>query len=239
MLSPAQQRGRLRSLIVAELKSSDLRSFFRRRLKDNNQDVSGALQRSVARKNYLAKVSVRSKIDKETGFINNIRVDIPELPWGRYGKKLDSEFGKRQYSTSPMYPAWRVIREWMDKKGLYTSGSLKVEVRKKLKSGSSKKYTYMYPLTGNTARNMLAYSITRKIIDRQQFVTRYPYADDMYFFLNRRINAAVSIWFEEQGAEYVADFGLDVMTNIVAGDGAIADNIKQLPKPNISFQIIE
>lgn len=239
MLSPAQQRGRLRSLIVAELKKSDLRTFFRRRLKEYGQDVSGRLQRSVARKNYLAKVSVSSKLDKNTGFINDIKVSIPELPWGRYGKKLDSTFGKRQYSSKPMYPAWRVIREWMDDKGLYTSGSLKVEVIKKLKSGSSKKYTYMYPLSGNTARNMLAYSITRKIIKNQQLTTRYPYADDMYFFLNRRINTAVSIWFEEQGAEYVADFGLDVMTGIVAGDGATPDITKQLAKPNISFQIIE
>lgn len=239
MLSPAQQRGRLRSLIVAELKKSDLRTFFRRRLKGYGQNVSGRLQRSVARKNYLAKVSVRSKLDKKTGFINSIRVDIPELPWGRYGRKLDSRFGRKQYSVTPMYPAWRIIRQWMDAKGLYTSGSLKVEVRKKLKSGSSKKYTYMYPLSESTARNMLAYSITRKIINRQQFVTRFPYADEMYSFLNRRINTAVNIWFEEQGAEYVADFGLNVMTGIVAGSGATPDSTKQLAKPNISFQIIE
>ena len=133
MLSVAQQRGRLRSLILKRLKSYNIKAVLKEALRANNQDASGFLQRSISSSRYENSLRVSSSIDDSTGIITDVSVSI-NMPWGRYGNELDTVAGEGAI-TNP--PDSEEIMQWIKTKNIPTS----LTVNSTLKDGSSKKYT--------------------------------------------------------------------------------------------------
>ena len=196
MLSPSQQRGRLRALVVRELKSFDIKYTLKSLLKSNNQYASGFLTRSISATRYGKMVTVRSSIDSQTGILDNVTVSI-QIPWGRYGIKLDEEFGSSEYAVGQMTPDLNVIYQWVVSKGI----DAKSYVKSTLKNGTSKTYSY----TGVTGRKIMAYHIQQNIIKENELRTRNDYAGEIRFEFESILNNAINDWVSEMAEEQMVD----------------------------------
>jgi len=194
MLSAAQQRGRLRQLILQDLKTADLKAVFKGLLKDNDQNVTGFLQRSVSSSKYTSSLRVSSRFDKSSGFITDVLVRI-DAPWGRYGKELDSAGGRGAVQDAPNT---ETILQWINAKGVTAT----ITVNKTLKDGSKKEYIYS---DTRSARKAMAYNIAKRINETKTIKTRNPYSDDIARAFAATVNISISKWFDEMGADFVGD----------------------------------
>lgn len=200
MLSAAQQRGRLRQVVLRELRSANLKGIFRQMLRDNNQDVSGFLQRSVSSSRFESSLRVSSDLGIEDGLITNVRLEI-EAPWGRYGRQLDIEGSYNDPVTDP--PTTETIMQWITQKGL----SVTYRTTKELKNGSNKTYTYTNTLS---AKKAVAYLIAKKIASEGKVSTTYNYADDLAFEFELIAQAAIEDWFEEMALEFTGSVEVEI-----------------------------
>ena len=98
MLTLQQQRGRLRSRIVGKLKQYDLKRSFKAALIENNQNVSGFLQRSISAARFDAGLRLRTTSNE--GVLDSVEVSI-NMPWGRYGNELDTQVGAYAVDDPP------------------------------------------------------------------------------------------------------------------------------------------
>lgn len=200
MLSAAQQRGRLRQLILRELRSANLKGIFRQLLRENNQDVSGFLQRSVTSSRFESSLRVRSSINPEDGFISGVSLSI-DAPWGRYGRQLDIEGSYNDPVLDP--PSTETILQWIQQKGL----NVTYTVGKTLKSGAEKSYTYDNTLS---AKKAVAYLIAKNIASNQKVETTYDYASDLAFEFELIAQSAIGFWFDEMGLEFLGDVEVEI-----------------------------
>jgi hypothetical protein len=196
MLSPQQQRGRLRAIVVRTLRNFNSKERFKSAIKSNGQSVSGNLLRSIGRSSINNRVSVSSSIDSTTGILDNVTVTV-EIPWGTYGAKLDTEFGSSFNASEPMIPPLSSISSWIQRKGIQGTSY----VSKTLKSGESKTYSY----SGVTGRKIMAYRIQQNIIEENELRTRYDYADNIREDLQDAIDEAVNEWAAEMAEEQYID----------------------------------
>jgi len=196
MLSPQQQRGRLRALVVRELKRFDTKRLFKQLLKQNNQYASGFLNRSISSSRFKNMVTVSSSINSETGIIDNVTVSV-QIPWGRYGIKLDEEYGSAEYAEEQMIPALSSIIDWIQKKGI----EARSYVTRTLKDGSDKTYEY----TGFAGAKIMAYHIQQNIINENELRTRYDYSNEISFEIEQVLSIAINDWIEEMVGEQLVD----------------------------------
>lgn len=196
MLSPQQQRGRLRAIVVRTLRNFNSKERFKSAIKSNGQSVTGNLLRSIGRSSINNRVSVRSSIDSATGILDNVTVTV-EIPWGTYGAKLDTEFGSSFNAERQMIPPLSSISSWIQRKGIQGTSY----VSKTLKSGESKTYSY----SGVTGRKIMAYRIQQNIIEENELRTRYDYADNIREDLQDAIDEAVNEWAAEMAEEQYID----------------------------------
>lgn len=199
MLSAAQQRGRLRQLILREIRSANLKGIFRQLLRDNNQDVSGFLQRSITSSRFESSLRVRSSVG-DSGFLQSVRLSI-DAPWGRYGRQLDTEGSFNDPVLDP--PSTATILQWINQKGL----SVEYTVDKTLKSGAEKSYTYNNTLS---AKKAVAYLIAKKIASEQRVETTYDYAGELAFEFELIAQSAIEFWFDEMGLEFLGDVDVEI-----------------------------
>lgn len=197
MLSPQQQRGRLRALVVRELRRFDVKSTFRSMLRDNNQYANGGLNRSISATRFNKMVTVSSSIDPETGILDNVVVTL-EIPWGRYGVKLDTEYGSSSNATGQMTPSIQALVRWIKAKNI----PVKSYVSASLKSGEKKTYG---PYTGITGMNIMAYNIQQNIINENELRTRNDYASDIRFQFQDILEVAISDWVAEMAEDQYTD----------------------------------
>ena len=196
MLSPQQQRGRLRALVVRELKRFDTKRLFKQLLKQNNQYASGFLNRSISSSRFKNMVTVSSSINSETGIIDNVTVSV-QIPWGRYGIKLDEEYGGAEYAEEQMIPALSSIIDWIQKKGI----EARSYVTRTLKDGSDKTYEY----TGFAGAKIMAYHIQQNIINENELRTRYDYSNEISFEIEQALSIAINDWVDEMVGEQLVD----------------------------------
>lgn len=196
MLSPQQQRGRLRALIVRELKRFNTKQLFKQLLKENNQYASGFLNRSISSSRFKNYVTVRSSINPDTGIIDDVTVSV-QIPWGKYGIKLDEEYGGAEYAESQMTPALSSIVSWIQKKGIETRSY----VKRTLKSGGEKTYYY----TGLAGAKIMAYHIQQNIINENELRTRNNYADEITFAIQDALSEAINDWVTEMVGEQLVE----------------------------------
>ena len=196
MLSPQQQRGRLRALVVRELKRFDTKRLFKELLKQNNQYASGFLNRSISSSRFKNMVTVSSSINSETGIIDNVTVSV-QIPWGRYGIKLDEEYGGAEYAEEQMIPALSSIIDWIQKKGI----EARSYVTRTLKDGSDKTYEY----TGFAGAKIMAYHIQQNIINENELRTRYDYSNEISFEIEQALSIAINDWVDEMVGEQLVD----------------------------------
>tara|TARA_B110000908_G_C10255399_1_gene455068 strand:+ start:233 stop:844 length:612 start_codon:yes stop_codon:yes gene_type:complete len=199
MLSVAQQRGRLRSLILKRLKSYNIKAVLKEALRANNQDASGFLQRSISSSRYENSLRVSSSIDDSTGIITDVSVSI-NMPWGRYGNELDTVAGEGAI-TNP--PDSEEIMQWIKTKNIPTS----LTVNSTLKDGSSKKYTYTNTRSSQSA---MAYFVTKNISSEEEVRTRYDYISDVAFGFQDVVETAIAEWFDEIGLEFLGDVEVEI-----------------------------
>jgi hypothetical protein len=193
MLSPAQQRGRLRQLIIRELKTADLKGYFKSLLRENEQDVTGFLQRSISSSRYETSVTVRSSVNSQSGWIEDIQIFLGTGPWGRYGNELDSKFGVGAVKDPPNT---ETIMQWINAKGVTAI----LSVDKTLKSGEKKQYTYVNTLS---AKKAMAYHIAKRIRDTRSIKTRYDYTSSIEEVFSSIVYQSLFYWFEEMGVEFL------------------------------------
>jgi len=196
MLSPQQQRGRLRALVVRELKRFDTKRLFKQLLKQNNQYASGFLNRSISSSRFKNMVTVSSSINSETGIIDNVTVSV-QIPWGRYGIKLDEEYGSAEYAEGQMTPARSSIIEWIQSKGI----EARSYVKRTLKDGGEKTYEY----TGLAGAKIMAYHIQQNIINENELRTRYDYSNEISFEIEQALSIAINDWVDEMVGEQLVD----------------------------------
>tara|TARA_R110000796_G_scaffold30541_3_gene81523 strand:+ start:520 stop:1131 length:612 start_codon:yes stop_codon:yes gene_type:complete len=199
MLSVAQQRGRLRSLILKRLKSYNIKAVLKEALRANNQDASGFLQRSISSSRYENSLRVSSSIDDSTGIITDVSVSI-NMPWGRYGNELDTVAGEGAI-TNP--PDSEEIMQWIKTKNIPTS----LTVNSTLKDGSSKKYTYTNTRSSQSA---MAYFVAKNISSEEEVRTRYDYISDVAFGFQDVVETAIAEWFDEIGLEFLGDVEVEI-----------------------------
>lgn len=193
MLSPAQQRGRLRQIIIRELKTADLKGYFKSLLRENDQDVTGFLQRSISSSRYETSINVRSSVNSQSGWIEDIQIFLGTGPWGRYGNELDSKFGVGAVQKPPNT---ETIMQWISAKGI----TAVVSVSKTLKSGEKKEYTYVNTLS---AKKAMAYRIAKRIGDTRSVKTRYDYSSSIEQAFSDIVYQALVYWFEEMGVAFL------------------------------------
>lgn len=198
MISAQAQRGQLRSEIVRALKAYNIKASFREKLRENNQNVSGFLQRSITSTKYLKSVSVSSKIDSTTGIITDVVVSV-QIPWGSYGIELDEQGGADNSSTADA----EFIKQWIQKKGISTS----LTVSSKLKSGNTVSYTYN---NTDSSRSAMAYWVAKNINSEGEVRTRYNYSEEIELELNDVFSIAVSNWFGNIGLELLGDVEVEI-----------------------------
>lgn len=196
MLSPQQQRGRLRALIVKELKRFDTKTTFRQLLKSNKQYATGFLNRSISSSRFSNMVRVQSSINGDTKIIDNVNVTV-QIPWGRYGVKLDEDYGSADNATGQMTPSRDALLQWIRAKNI----PVKSYVKATLKDGSEKTYTY----TGISGAKIMAYHIQQNIISENQLRTRYSYAEEILFEFQQAIEEAINEWVSEMVGEQITD----------------------------------
>lgn len=198
MISAQAQRGQLRSEIVRALKAYNIKASFREKLRENNQNVSGFLQRSITSTKYLKSVSVSSKIDSTTGIITDVVVSV-QIPWGSYGIELDEQGGADNSSTADA----EFIKQWIRKKGISTS----LTVSSKLKSGNTVSYTYN---NTDSSRSAMAYWVAKNINSEGEVRTRYNYSEEIELELNDVFSIAVNNWFGNIGLELLGDVEVEI-----------------------------
>lgn len=198
MISAQAQRGQLRSEIVRALKAYNIKASFREKLRENNQNVSGFLQRSITSTKYLKSVSVSSKIDSTTGIITDVVVSV-QIPWGSYGIELDEQGGADNSSTADA----EFIKQWIQKKGISTS----LTVSSKLKSGNTVSYTYN---NTDSSRSAMAYWVAKNINSEGEVRTRYNYSEEIELELNDVFSIAVNNWFGNIGLELLGDVEVEI-----------------------------
>lgn len=200
MISAAQQRGRLRSLILRSLKQMDVKGVLKNKIKANNQSVTGNLLRSISRDSRPI-VNVRSSTDESSGLIQNVRIFV-ELPWGKYGEKIDSDFGRAFLAEGQMIPPLDRLKSWVSRKGVGMGVTIDVSVKNE---ETGKVYNYTYSAESGTGRNMLAWRIQQDIIKKNRLKTKYEYSGFMQKRISDVLSAAVAAWIEEIGASILAD----------------------------------
>lgn len=200
MISAAQQRGRLRSLILRSLKQMDVKGVLKNRIKTNDQSVTGNLLRSIGRDSRPI-VSIRSSTDESSGLIQNVRIFV-ELPWGKYGQKIDGNFGRDSSAEGQMIPPLDRLKNWISRKGVGIGVTIDVEVKDKK---TNKVYSYSYSAESGTGRNMLAWRIQQEIIRTNTLRTRNDYSEFMQKRISDVLSAAVAAWLEEIGVSILDD----------------------------------
>lgn len=190
MLTKAQQRGRLRVRIIRELKRTNLRRILKDLLKENNQDVTGFLQRSISATRYDEGLSTSYTFDGD--ILQSVSIEL-EIPWGRYGKELDSFAGRDGLGE---HPEFEQVLQWARKKRIPTQ----MKISKQLKSGENKTYTYT---NTESSRKAFAYNTVKKIIRDNEVQTRYEYRREIEFELNAILSRAVFDFYMEEIGEAV------------------------------------
>ena len=199
MLTKAQQRGRLRVRILRELKRTNLKNVFKEKLKENNQNVSGFLQRSISATRY--DEGLRTSYSFNGDILDSVSVEL-NIPWGRYGKELDDFAGRDNLGERPEFEE---ILQWVRKKRIPTE----IKVGKKLSTGEYKTYTYT---NTESSRKAFAYLTGRKIIRENEVQTRYDYVYEIEQELNEILNRAVfDFYMEEMGEAILADISTEIL----------------------------
>jgi hypothetical protein len=202
MLSAAQQRGRLRSLVVRSVKRYNIAREFKSMLSGNNQRASGSLAGQIGYYGRDVNVSVSSNVDSGTGYIDDVEVTV-EIPWGDYGKKLDQEAGDSANAEGQMIPSIDALVQWIERKGIQTS----MTVTSSLKSGGSKEYTYTDTMS---SKKRMAWFVQQNIIDENELRTRYDYSDLIRDDLQVILDEAVEEWFSEIGEDFMGDVFVEI-----------------------------
>ena len=171
-------------------------------LKGNNQYANGGLTRSISATRYGKMVTVRSSIDAQTKILDNVVVEI-QIPWGRYGAKLDSEYGSSEYAEYEMIPSLEGLVRWIKAKNIRVNSY----VTSSLKSGQAKKYG---PYTGITGMKIMAYHIQQNIIEENELRTRYDYADDIRLQFQDILEVAISDWVAEMAEDQYVDVLVEI-----------------------------
>ena len=197
MLTLQQQRGRLRSRIVGKLKQYDLKRSFKAALIENNQNVSGFLQRSISATRFDAGLTLRTT--SNGGVLDSVEVSI-NMPWGRYGNELDTEAGAYAVDDSPER---EIIETWIARKGIPT----KLTVNATLKGGAQKKYTYT---NTRTSRSAMAYFISKNIATEGEVRTRYDYVEQIRSEFQFAVEDAVDEFYEEQALDFLGDVFVEI-----------------------------
>lgn len=178
-MSPQQQAGILRSLVVKKLKQARVRETMADTLKRTRTISTGRLLSTVLSKDVTKLVKLNYSIDKESGLIYNVIVRYNRGLNGWDGGDTDPEYALAVDSVYgagpiPMRPPRSKITQWIYRKlknGTW-DGPPYYRVTRKTKYGSK---TYTYPLTDGRYRKKLAYLIQRSIINRQELAVRSPY----------------------------------------------------------------
>ena len=195
MLSQQQVRGRLRSRFVSALKAYDVGKSFRDMLRDNDQRVSGSLEGSILRSYMDFSISVSFEGD----VLDYVTVSV-DIPWGNYGVELDEEGGAGAV-TDTVYPEF--IAQWIRRKGISTS----LTVRRQLKGGFSREYTYN---NTQSSINAMAYFITRNIEDEGEVRTRYDYSGQLRAEIEDVLYTEIEEFIEEYTMEFYGDLQVDI-----------------------------
>ena len=195
MLSQQQVRGRLRSRFVSALKAYDVGKSFRDMLRDNDQRVSGSLEGSILRSYMDFSISVSFEGD----VLDYVTVSV-DIPWGNYGVELDEEGGAGAV-TDTVYPEF--IAQWIRRKGISTS----LTVRRQLKGGFSREYTYN---NTQSSINAMAYFITRNIEDEGEVRTRYDYSGQLRAEIEDVLYTEIEEFIEEYTMEFYGDLQVEI-----------------------------
>ena len=195
MLSQQQVRGRLRSRFVSALKAYDVGKSFRDMLRDNDQRVSGSLEGSILRSYMDFSISVSFEGD----VLDYVTVSV-DIPWGNYGVELDEEGGAGAV-TDTVYPEF--IAQWIRRKGISTS----LTVRRQLKGGFSREYTYN---NTQSSINAMAYFITRNIEDEGEVRTRYDYSGQLKAEIEDVLYTEIEEFIEEYTMEFYGDLQVEI-----------------------------
>lgn len=195
MLSQQQVRGRLRSRFVSALKAYDVGKSFRDMLRDNDQRVSGSLEGSILRSYMDFSISVSFEGD----VLDYVTVSV-DIPWGNYGVELDEEGGAGAV-TDTVYPEF--IAQWIRKKGISTS----LTVRRQLKGGFSREYTYN---NTQSSINAMAYFITRNIEEEGEVRTRYDYSGQLKAEIEDVLYSEIEEFIEEYTMEFYGDLQVEI-----------------------------
>jgi len=203
MLSPAQQRGRLRSIVVRRLKEYDIGYQLRSKLSAYGQKASGRLGRKISYEARNLNVSVSSDLDTNTGYIDNIFVNI-NLPWeNNYGRKLDTEAGASENAESQMIPSIDALVQWIKDKNITTT----MTVSSSLKSGGIKEYTYTNTMS---SRKRMAWFVQQNIIEENELRTRNDYAEELRFELEDLLNESIEEWFDEISVDFMGEVYVEI-----------------------------
>jgi hypothetical protein len=147
-------------------------------------------------------VTVRSSIDAQTKTLDNVVVEI-KIPWGKYGAKLDSEYGSSEYAEYEMIPSLEGLVRWIKAKNIRVNSY----VNSSLKSGEKKTYG---PYTGITGMKIMAYHIQQNIIEENELRTRYDYADDIRLQFQDILEVAISDWVAEMAEDQYVDVLVEI-----------------------------
>lgn len=178
-MSPQQQAGILRSLVVKKLKQARVLETMVDTLRRTNTIASGTLASRILSKEEASLIKINYKINKELGVIYDIviRYNRGLKSWGGdetdpvYALTVDTTYGQ---GPIDLRPPRHKITQWIYKKlgnGTW-EGPREYIVTRHLKSGSK---TYRYPLQDGRYRKKLAYVIQQSIIKRKELLYRSPY----------------------------------------------------------------
>ena len=164
-------------------------------LRDNDQRVSGSLEGSILRSYMDFSISVSFEGD----VLDYVTVSV-DIPWGNYGVELDEEGGAGAV-TDTVYPEF--IAQWIRRKGISTS----LTVRRQLKGGFSREYTYN---NTQSSINAMAYFITRNIEDEGEVRTRYDYSGQLRAEIEDVLYTEIEEFIEEYTMEFYGDLQVEI-----------------------------
>jgi hypothetical protein len=174
-----------------------VKARFKAALRENNQNVTGFLQRSISSTKFESSLRMRSFAEGD--ILSEVIVSI-DIPWGRYGRELDYTAGAGAIDTPPDR---EFIEDWIQKKRIPT----RLEVKATLKGGRAKTYTYV---NTRSSRSAMAYHIVKNIASEQEVRTRYDYVADIEFDFQVLVEDAVNEFYEEQALDFLGDVFVEI-----------------------------
>jgi len=209
LISRQKQIQNLRTYIAKEIEEIRLKSTLINRLKYNKQDVTGSLVNSILAINYNKSgkyLNIKSSFNKQAGLLEDIRVSV-ELPWGEYGRKLDTVEGRASNAKGKrMSPDKNKIFQWMDAKGLFKSGFYRQ--KKTLKNGATR--TYVYSSKRDSYRKGIAFRIARKIQRENEIKTRFAYSTELNIKIELAVLRGFEKFFDDFALQYFEEYTLEL-----------------------------